>query len=173
MNQTINPLKLEVLIECGKPVEIIDVRTPEEYEEVHAAGARLVPVAELSPATVLAARELPADQPLYIMCREKERAEKAAELFHNAGYENTVIVQGGIKDWTRFGLPVVRGLKQRRISRQRTFVFVALLITFAFGLALLNKQFLLDIALIVLAAVVLFHHHSRTATQSRTLESPP
>ena len=44
----------------GPPPQIIDVRTPAEYAQVHAEGARPVPLDRLDPAAVMSARECPA-----------------------------------------------------------------------------------------------------------------
>ena len=46
---TISPRELERLRSQGKPVDLIDVRTPVEYREVHAEPARLVPLDALDP----------------------------------------------------------------------------------------------------------------------------
>ena len=40
----------------GSPVELIDVRTPVEYREVHAEPARLVSLDRLDPREVMEAR---------------------------------------------------------------------------------------------------------------------
>ncbi len=38
---TITPRELEAMRQRGSPVELLDVRTPVEYREVHAGPARL------------------------------------------------------------------------------------------------------------------------------------
>ena len=45
----IGPKQLYELYQSGKPVELIDVRTPAEYRSLHATIARLVPLDELNP----------------------------------------------------------------------------------------------------------------------------
>ena len=47
---TISPLDLSTLRSDGRGIELIDVRTPVEYREVHAVGARNVPLDQLDPA---------------------------------------------------------------------------------------------------------------------------
>ena len=53
---TITPRELEAMRLRGSPVELIDVRTPVEYREVHAEPARLVSLDRLDPREVMEAR---------------------------------------------------------------------------------------------------------------------
>ena len=46
---TITPREAEAMRLRGSPVELIDVRTPVEYREVHAEPARLVSLDRLDP----------------------------------------------------------------------------------------------------------------------------
>src|SRR5208282_1599254 len=99
-------------------VELIDVRTPVEYREVHAEPARLVPLDGLDLRAVMEARDGPGDHPLYLICRSGSRGRQAAEKFHAAGYTNVANVEGGTLAWERAGLPVVRGKKTVSLERQ-------------------------------------------------------
>jgi rhodanese-related sulfurtransferase len=91
--------------------ELIDVRTPMEYREVHAGPARSIPLDALSPAAVMGEREAPHDAPIYLICRSGGRSRRAAEAFEREGFGNAVSVDGGTLAWERAGLPVVRGAK--------------------------------------------------------------
>lgn len=102
----------------GDRVELIDVRTPVEFREVHAEPARLVPLDSLDPLTVIEARDGARDEPLYVICRTGGRAKKAAERFQAAGFSNVVNVEGGTVAWEAAGLPVVRGKKSMSLERQ-------------------------------------------------------
>jgi rhodanese-related sulfurtransferase len=102
----------------GQPVELIDVRTPVEFREVHADLARNVPLDVLDPAAVMAGRSSPAEQPLYVICRSGTRSQQACAKFLAAGYGNVVSVEGGTLAWTDLGLPVVRGPKAMSLERQ-------------------------------------------------------
>jgi rhodanese-related sulfurtransferase len=108
---TISPADLNARRSDGRPVELIDVRTPAEFREVHADLARNVPLDALDPAAVLAARTAPADEPLYVICRSGGRARQACGRFTAAGFTNVVNVEGGTLAWDAAGLPVVRGPK--------------------------------------------------------------
>ena len=115
---TITPEGFEALRKRGEAVDLIDVRTPAEYGEVHAEPARLAPLDRLDPAAVMASRAGKADDPLYLICRSGTRARKACEAFQAAGFPNVVNVEGGTTAWERAGLPVIRGEKVMSLERQ-------------------------------------------------------
>jgi rhodanese-related sulfurtransferase len=115
---TISPEELRELLRTGRPVELIDVRTPVEFQEVHAAGSRLVPLDRLDPAAVMAARNGATDESLYVICRSGSRAKQACERFMAAGFSNAVCVAGGTLAWEQAGGEVVRGRKVISLERQ-------------------------------------------------------
>ena len=99
-------------------VDVVDVRTPAEYGEVHATCARNAPLEALDPQKLMEARNGHADQPLYVICRSGSRSTKACDAFVKAGYSNIVNVDGGTAAWESAGLPVVRGKKAISLERQ-------------------------------------------------------
>lgn len=105
----IHPKEVFARGRAGKGPEIIDVRTPAEYWQVHAEGSRLVPLDRLDPAAVMSSRQCPPDEPLYVICKSGARAARACERFHAAGFRNVLGVEGGTTAWEQAGLPVVRG----------------------------------------------------------------
>ena len=115
---TIKPRELQELRWRGILVELIDVRTPVEYRELHAEPARLVPLDELDPRKVMEGRIGKPHDPLYVICRSGSRRHQACERFLAAGYLNVVNVEGGTLDWERAGLPVFRGKKTISLERQ-------------------------------------------------------
>ena len=99
-------------------VDLIDVRTPAEYREIHAEPARLVPLDSLDPVACMRARNGSGEDPLYVICRSGSRGRQAVERFLAAGYRNVVNVEGGTIAWERAGLPVIRGPKAISLERQ-------------------------------------------------------
>ena len=49
MPAAIDPRRLAELRDAGREIELIDVRTPAEFREVHVEFARNVPLTELAP----------------------------------------------------------------------------------------------------------------------------
>ena len=115
---TISPLDLSAGQNDDLKMELIDVRTPLEYQEVHAKGARNVPLDQLDPPAIMQARTGAADGPLYVICRSGGRGAQACEKFLQAGYANVVNVAGGTQAWEAAGLPVVRDRKVIALERQ-------------------------------------------------------
>lgn len=113
---TITPRQLFELKESGKPVELIDVRTPIEYREVHVTFARNVPLDRLD------ANSLGTDrgsaESLYVICRSGSRGRQACEKLLAAGRAHVVNVEGGTQAWDEAGLPVTRGKKAISLERQ-------------------------------------------------------
>jgi len=91
----------------GLPADVIDVRTAPEFAAAHIAGARPLPLHELDAASFI--RQRPGSEVLYVMCQSGMRAAKAIEKFRCNGFENCVLIEGGMDAWTAAGLPVQSG----------------------------------------------------------------
>lgn len=115
--KTITPTDIRKLVQTGYAIELIDVRTPAEFREIHAVGAQNIPLDEIDPENVLRNRRSECE-PLYFICRSDSRAKKACEAFHAIGYTNVVNVAGGTIAWDDLNLPVVRGKKTISLERQ-------------------------------------------------------
>lgn len=115
--QTISSQELNKRIQAGEPVELIDVRTPVEFREVHSSYARNVPLDSLQPQTLMEQRQHPG-QPLYVICRSGSRSTKACDALVAAGCEQIINVEGGTQAWEAAGLPVQRGKKAISLERQ-------------------------------------------------------
>ncbi len=92
-------------LESGRATVLVDVRTPAEFDRLHAAGAVNVPLDELSVARLADAG---LDGEIHLLCQSGTRAAKAAQILAGQGLSGTV-VEGGTVAWTEAGLPVVRG----------------------------------------------------------------
>jgi len=114
----ISPLGLLEICKACRTIEIIDVRTPMEFQEVHLEIARNVPLDALDPVTVMKTRSGSAQEPLYIICRSGSRGQQACEKFVAAGFTNIVNVEGGTLACVETGLPVIRGKKVVSLQRQ-------------------------------------------------------
>jgi rhodanese-related sulfurtransferase len=97
---------------------IIDVRTPAEFGELHAAEAHLIPLDRVDPNAFASEMNGSKDAPLYFICRTGARAAKACERFAAAGFQNVFNIEGGTLAWEQAGLPVVRG-ERKAISLER------------------------------------------------------
>ena len=114
----IKPLELSELCKNGKKIDLIDVRTPVEYREVHVELARNVPLDQLDPTALMQARNGSVNDPLYFICRSGSRGQQACEKFIQAGFTNVVNIEGGTMACVEARLPVVRGKKTISLERQ-------------------------------------------------------
>ena len=80
---------------------LIDVREQHEYDEVHAEGARLLPLSEFQTRY----QELPQDAEVILVCRSGARSTQAAQFLEAQGYQNVTNLSGGTLAWTEAGLP--------------------------------------------------------------------
>jgi rhodanese-related sulfurtransferase len=105
---------------CNEPedIELIDVRTPAEFREVHLKVARNVPLSQLDPVRIMTARTGELDRPIYLICQSGGRGRQACEMFRRAGLGNVINIDGGTAACLAAGLPVVRGRKAISLERQ-------------------------------------------------------
>jgi rhodanese-related sulfurtransferase len=115
---TITPKQLAELCKGNGKLDLIDVRTPVEFREVHVEVARNVSLDRLDPAALMQSRNGSNDEPLYLICRTGSRGRQACEKFLTAGFTNVVNVEGGTLACVESGLPVVRGKKAISLERQ-------------------------------------------------------
>lgn len=88
----------------GEPRAILlDVREHDEFVDVRAPRAALLPMSELQART----SELP-DRPLLVICHSGSRSMAASAYLRTLGHDATN-VSGGMVAWTQAGLPVRRG----------------------------------------------------------------
>lgn len=114
---TITAKQLHEVLQSGKKVNLIDVRTPVEFREVHVRGAKNVPLDRISPTFH---PEIPNDpaEPTYVVCRSGSRSKQACDKLTTAGYTNIVNIDGGTSACEQAGLPVNRGQKAMSLERQ-------------------------------------------------------
>ena len=66
---TIAPSGLSQRRKAGQSCDLIDVRTPSEFREVHVEFARNIPLDQLEPEAIMKARNGNSGEPLYVICQ--------------------------------------------------------------------------------------------------------
>lgn len=87
-----------------KDVQLIDVRTPEEFKAGYIQGATLMNVQEDDFSDKI--RDLDKSEPVLVYCRSGKRSMHAAQLLEKAGFEKIISLEGGILDWESQKLPI-------------------------------------------------------------------
>lgn len=94
--QQISSKEAEAMMEEEEDYLILDVRTPEEYEEAH------IPEAVNVPNETIGTEEIPElpdkEQLIFVYCRSGNRSKQASQKLADLGYTN-IIEFGGINDW--------------------------------------------------------------------------
>jgi rhodanese-related sulfurtransferase len=83
---------------------LLDVRNPDEWLEARVPGVPLIPLPDLAERT----DEVPAGDPLYVICAAGGRSAKAAEHLRTLGVD-AVNVAGGTRAWIEAGYPTESG----------------------------------------------------------------
>nr|WP_243643116.1 rhodanese-like domain-containing protein [Thermolongibacillus altinsuensis] len=84
----------EKLIAEGK-VEVIDVRTQEEFASGHIPGAKLLPLQEIESRM----DELDKEKTYLVVCRSGNRSAQASEILVKEGFKHIYNMTGGMNEW--------------------------------------------------------------------------
>jgi len=101
---TISALELQEKLKFGKHPFLLDVRQLEEFRQGHIAGAKLIPLGELSQRM----KELPEQREIVCVCASGHRSDQAARNLIAAGYKASSMKNGMI-DWRRAKFLVKKG----------------------------------------------------------------
>ncbi|MDT7042394.1 rhodanese-like domain-containing protein [Candidatus Nitronereus thalassa] len=91
--------------------QVVDVRTPAEFQEAHVPGAVNIPLADI-PAHLSELKAKSEEKPIVFMCRTQNRIKLAYDQLPQPNHCH--LLEGGITAWKTAGHPVVQG--QRAIS---------------------------------------------------------
>ena len=92
----IMPDELAGALQGGQAIQLLDVRTPEEYEFAHLEGARLV-TEELAQEIL---KQWPKDTPIVVHCHLGVRSQSAVSFLSDEGFTNVRSLAGGIDAWS-------------------------------------------------------------------------
>jgi rhodanese-related sulfurtransferase len=84
---------------------ILDVRTQEEWVEVHIPDSTLIPLEELETRI----SEVPQGVDIVVVCRSGNRSFEAATILLEAGYDKVFSMAGGVNEWIIAGYESVTG----------------------------------------------------------------
>lgn len=83
---------------------LIDVRTPGEYKKGHLKGARLLDI--FSDDFEKEIDKLDKSQTYFVYCGVGGRSEECTVMMKKKGFKKVYDMDGGIKRWTKEGLPI-------------------------------------------------------------------
>jgi len=98
---TLTPDEFEQII-AGQDVQLVDVRTPEEFDQGYIVGAMNIDWRSESFADD-AVRMLDPSKTVAVYCRAGRRSHAAAGKLYKMGYKHIVELQGGFEAWQAAG----------------------------------------------------------------------
>jgi adenylyltransferase/sulfurtransferase len=99
IGSTITAAELKDLIDSDKPIYLVDVREPAEWDIVNIPGATLIPKDDILRGDALA--NLPQDKQIVMYCKTGVRSAETLAAVKNAGFRDAVHVQGGVTAWVK------------------------------------------------------------------------
>ncbi len=104
----ISPGDVVKKVQADEDVVLLDVRTLEEYEEIHLKDALLLPVQELSQETLnsIGLGEGAKNKEIVLYCRSGARSQTAYNVMKSLGYTNIKSVAGGMIHWQEDQYPL-------------------------------------------------------------------
>jgi rhodanese-related sulfurtransferase len=104
----ISPSEVVRKKQSGSEAVLLDVRTLEEYEEIHLKDAILLPVQEMTQESLAAIGlgEDSKDREIILYCRSGARSSTAYNIMKSLGYTNIKSVAGGMVHWQEDQYPL-------------------------------------------------------------------
>jgi len=87
-------------------IQLIDIRTPQEFAEGHIENAKNINYYDVDFFKEM--NKLDKSKPIYIYCRSGGRSGKAASRMRTQGFKKIYDLQGGIINWNKNNLKVVK-----------------------------------------------------------------
>ncbi len=97
--------ELHAAIKSGEKYYLLDVRTPEEFDDAHVGVTHALIPYDIVDQHV---DRLPVDKsiPIYCICRSGRRSAYSTQFLRSIGYERVFNVTGGIIAWAKLGYEV-------------------------------------------------------------------
>ena len=118
MPQTANCIDAATMRERLGDVEVIDVRTPGEFEAVHLVSARNRPLDQLDEYVDEIRELVDRGEEVVLVCRAGSRAHQAQERLLAAGLPDIPILEGGMLAWQDADGEVVQDVIRWDLERQ-------------------------------------------------------
>jgi len=100
----VTPEEMQTILELDD-VQLVDVRTPEEYKEGFIENSQNIDYQ--SPTFEDDIKKLDKSKPVILYCKSGNRSAKCAKKLIEAGFEQVYELEGGITEWKYKGLDVI------------------------------------------------------------------
>ena len=103
--EMVSPLQVYEAVHGEDSMQLVDVRTEEEYEVSHLKNAQNICVTSKDFREKVAT--LDREKPIYVYCKKGGRSAKAASILKEMGFTKVYDLQGGITSWHEEGLETI------------------------------------------------------------------
>jgi rhodanese-related sulfurtransferase len=111
---SISPVDAKKLIETKDQLQLVDVRTPQEFSGGALPGSTLVTYNSWSPKTFLNQMEaFDREKPLLLVCAVGGRSWAAALALKRQGFQEVYNLNGGLQAWARQRVPLPEAGKKQ------------------------------------------------------------
>ena len=100
----ISSREAKTLLAKNNSIYLLDVRTPQEFNQARLSGAVLIPINEFERRI----SEVPRNKPILVYCAVGSRSKPVADLLTQRGYKEVYHMADGIVGWYRNGYPIQR-----------------------------------------------------------------
>ena len=96
----LEPQDLWLRLHQPNPPLVIDVREPREFKQGHIMEAKSIPLVQL----LIDTAQIPKDRNVVFVCRGGRRSTRATYLLSKQGFNNVIVMTGGMLAWEAAGL---------------------------------------------------------------------
>ena len=101
-NATTNISSAQAYEKYNKGAFFLDVRSQDEWDQVHIANSVNIPLDELQNHF----SDLPKDQDIVVVCLIGKRSQEGMTILRNAGFSHATCMTGGLNAWKAAGYPL-------------------------------------------------------------------
>ncbi len=101
--QVLEPFAFHQALDHSENIQLIDVRTSEEFSAGHLKNAVNIDVLESNFTSEV--EKLNLQKPVYLYCRSGKRSAKAAAILKEVGFKQIYDLEGGYLQWEENDLP--------------------------------------------------------------------
>ena len=134
---TLTPTDLRDLLESTETAQVVDVRSPAEFESVHIPGSFNVPLDVIRTRRADVVEHL--DHDVVLVCRSGQRSVQAQHLLTAAGVSDARVLHDGIQGWEKHGYALDHGRERWDLERQVRLVAGSIVLSSILGSVVVPK----------------------------------
>ncbi|MDN3724859.1 rhodanese-like domain-containing protein [Aequorivita sp. SDUM287046] len=99
--QLLDSQEFQTAMETKRDIQLLDVRTPEEFANGHLKNALNIDISQTT--FITEAEKLDLEKPIYLYCQSGKRSARAAIILKDIGFKEIYDMEGGFSNWDANG----------------------------------------------------------------------